>query len=178
MAWEPPQYDGDSRLHDLWRLNEYRDDDVLSWRSLDTTRGLEVAPYSERADAIPREALVDHGGSALARRGVGGSSAVGELLRHQSHPMDIPTDIRSIDTALSAPFATEKQTLLQDALQKRDLEQKLLRLHVDKEQVEAKLAKVEQSGLKTMSARTEKAWLESRLRDLAQEISRLKMSLR
>ncbi|GLE00457.1 hypothetical protein PINS_up009214 [Pythium insidiosum] len=82
------------------------------------------------------------------------------------------------DTALCAPFATEKQSLLQDALQKRDLEQKLLRLHVDKEQVESKLAKVEQSGLKTMNARTEKAWLESRLRDLTQEISRLKMSLR
>lgn len=39
------------------------------------------------------------------------------------------------DTAISAPFATERQTQLQDALQKKDMEQMLLKLHVEKEQV-------------------------------------------
>ncbi|KAJ0412492.1 hypothetical protein ATCC90586_006859 [Pythium insidiosum] len=169
MAWEPPQYDGDSRLHDLWRLNEYRDDDVLSWRSLDTTRGLEVAPYGERADATPREALVDHhGGSANESLQEQARKAVEERDKVQKDYLQVVFELGKIKKQLNA---TAKET-------KRDLEQKLLRLHVDKEQVEAKLAKVEQSGLKTMSARTEKAWLESRLRDLAQEISRLKISLR
>lgn len=103
-----------------------------------------------------------------------------------------------------APFATERQSFQLDAAQRRQLEQRLMALQLEKEQVgrcagvllmvrgdrahigalpahlqtEAKLLKLEQSGLRTINARSEKQWLDSRLQTLAQDVSKLKLTLR
>ncbi|DBA03136.1 TPA: hypothetical protein N0F65_003856 [Lagenidium giganteum] len=66
---------------------------------------------------------------------------------------------------------------LRDA-ERRQLEQQLMALQVEKEQFEAKLVKNEQTANKTMSARAEKAWLENKLRVISGDISKLKLSLR
>jgi hypothetical protein len=83
-----------------------------------------------------------------------------------------------LDTALSAPFATEKHALQFDTLQKRSLEQQLLTNHIEKEQLEARLKKLEQNGFKTISSRAEKVWLENKIQSLSSEISKLKLTLR
>lgn len=109
--------------------------------------------------------------------------------------------------ATMAPFATERQSFQLDAMEKRHLEQKLMNFQLEKEQVrgyrhgnacactgghrwmmhdaalfftqvEAKLIKLEQTGLKTMSARSEKQRLDDRIHSLAQDISKLKLTLR
>ncbi|KAF1331167.1 hypothetical protein FI667_g4419, partial [Globisporangium splendens] len=115
------------------------------------------------------------------------NSNVSDLLHQMPSRNDIPglasSQSRSalfppVDTASLAPFATERQSFQLDAMEKRHLEQKLMNLQLEKDQMEAKVTKLEQTGLKTMSARSEKQWLDSRLRDLTQEISRLKLTLR
>ncbi|TMW62639.1 hypothetical protein Poli38472_005257 [Pythium oligandrum] len=158
------------------------------WQSTDSgIPSLASLGYSSlnRFDATsqPKSLLNMYGSYDEVSRASSSVSTIGDLLRHQatgiqSSPFSDNMNTIPVDPTISAPFATEKQTFLQDAMQKRDLEQKLLKLHVDKEQTEAKLTKVEHAGLKTMSARTEKAWLESRVRELTTEISRIKLSLR
>ncbi|GAB9469714.1 hypothetical protein Gpo141_00006983 [Globisporangium polare] len=77
-----------------------------------------------------------------------------------------------------APFATERQAFHLDAVQRRHLEQKLMGLQLEKEQMEAKAVKVEQAGLRTMSARSEKQRLDASIQALAQEVGKLKLTLR
>ncbi|GAB9469713.1 hypothetical protein Gpo141_00006983 [Globisporangium polare] len=83
-----------------------------------------------------------------------------------------------VDAAAMAPFATERQAFHLDAVQRRHLEQKLMGLQLEKEQMEAKAVKVEQAGLRTMSARSEKQRLDASIQALAQEVGKLKLTLR
>ncbi|KAG9398292.1 hypothetical protein AC1031_014881 [Aphanomyces cochlioides] len=110
---------------------------------------------------------------------VNSSANVRNLLSYQVQPLeDSPTAIRRVDTELSAPFATEKQTIQTDVLAKRELEAQLLQWHIQKAQLQAEYAKLEQMGFRTIEARRRKSEIETSLDHADKHISHLKLRLK
>ncbi|OQS04175.1 hypothetical protein THRCLA_03578 [Thraustotheca clavata] len=108
------------------------------------------------------------------------SSNIRNLLHHHA-PIDeseLSKQRQTIDTELSAPYATEKQSRQNDVRYKRELERQLLHLNLEKDQLHAEYAKLEQSGFKTIETRRRKSFIESTLTNLEKSINHLRMSLR
>ncbi|EQC28783.1 hypothetical protein SDRG_13466 [Saprolegnia diclina VS20] len=118
--------------------------------------------------------------ASMSKVELNGSSNIRNLLHYQSSAEE-SGDMRHrsvIDMELSAPYATEKQSLQNDVMYKRQLERKLLDLNLEKEQLQAEYAKLEQSASRTIDARRRKSNIESSLFGLDKAINQLRMQLR
>ncbi|KAH9108332.1 hypothetical protein AeMF1_016496 [Aphanomyces euteiches] len=148
-------------------------------RDFMTTKQLPVVSWSMET---PRaKSLSELGFTAPVRKldDVNSSTNVRNLLSYQVQPLeDSPAAIRRVDTELSAPFATEKQTIQTDVLAKRELEAQLLQWHIQKAQLQAEYAKLEQMGFRTIEARRRKSEIETRLDHADKHISHLKLRLK
>ncbi|OQR87006.1 hypothetical protein ACHHYP_09659 [Achlya hypogyna] len=117
---------------------------------------------------------------ASSKAELNGSANVRSLLHHHAagDDSDAVRQRGIIDMELSAPYATEKQSLQNDVMFKRELERQLLQLNMEKEQLQAEYAKLEQTAFKTIDARRRKSSLEGKMSGLDKTINQLRMRLR